>query len=154
MAKSIRSAAPGAAAQRRELVEQAGLRADPVVLDARAEPRQLGAVGLLGAGDARAARGTSAASSAADEDEARALRDVAREGEPRAADVDARRAQLGHRAAHERAPAVRRGRARRRRTRRDSPRSRASARISPPASGSASTVTPRSIANGSASPPL
>ena len=39
----------GGAAQRGELVEQAGLRADPVVLDPLAEPRELDGVGRLGA---------------------------------------------------------------------------------------------------------
>ena len=95
-----------AAVQRRELVEQARLRPDPVVLDARAEPGQLGAVGLVRAGDGeqrQAERGLERRRGG----QAGALRDVARERQPRAADLDARRAQLRHRPAHERPPAVR-----------------------------------------------
>ena len=108
-----RSAAPRPARlqQRRELVEQPGLGADPVVLDARAEPRQLGAVGLLGAGE-REQREAERGLERRGGGEAGALRDVAGERQPRARHVDAGGAQLRDRAAHERAPAlgaVRRG---------------------------------------------
>ena len=107
--KSIRSACPSLAAQDGELVEQAGLGADPVVLDARAQLRELDAVGLLGAATPSSAR-HSAASSAAEEDRpepcGRSPSIVSRA----AARPRGRAArQLRHRAAHERAPAGRRG---------------------------------------------
>ena len=153
VAKSIRSAAPARLCSEASWSSSPVSRADPVVLDARAELRQLDAVGLLGARDGQqrqAERGLERRRRG----QAGALRDVAGEREPRA-----RRRRRPPRAA--RPPC--RARTRASRSARpgaaasnasDSPRSRASARISPPSSGSASTVTPRSIANGSARPPL
>src|SRR4051812_567844 len=91
--------------QRCELVEQAGLGADPVVLHARAQLRQLDAVRLARAGDAeqreaqrRLERGRGA--------EARAARHVGLDHQPGGSELDAGGGQLRHRAAHERAPAV------------------------------------------------
>ena len=79
-----------------------------------------------------------------------AARQVAGDLQPRGRDLEAGGAQLGHHPARERAPAL--GRARARRTRRCSPRS--SAWTSKRCAGVAVTVTPRSIANGIASPSL
>src|SRR5204862_4682117 len=90
------------AAQRRELVEQAGLGADPVVLHARAELRELDPVpGVLDQRQAerrleRGGRG-----------EPGAMGEVALDLERRAADLVAGGAQLGDRAADEGAPAAR-----------------------------------------------
>ena len=56
--KSIRSALLGLAEQRRDLVEQAGVGADPLVLHARAQARELEAVGRRDVGARPAGPGT------------------------------------------------------------------------------------------------
>ena len=86
---------PGLAAQRRELVEQAGLGADPVVLDARAELGELAPVGRLGLAGEREQR----------EAERRLQR--GRGGEPGAAREVALDLQAARRAARSRRRAAR-----------------------------------------------
>ena len=144
----------GLAAQRRELVEQAGLGADPVVLHARAQLGQLAPVGRLGL--------------ARDGEQREAQRGLQR-GRARRGPSRARgrpRSSAGTAAARSRRPSARR---RCRARTRASPRLRsgaASAKLvllaevervgldAVAASGSAVTVTPRAIANGSARPAL
>ena len=142
-----------AAAERGELVEQAGLRADPVVLDPRAELRQLDAVGLGRAGD-REQREARAPPPARRRRRARSRpgrRRRTRSARPASGTPVARSSATVPRT-NARQPSARPGSAAAKRS--CSPRSRASATISPSSRASASAVTPRSIANGSARPPL
>ena len=154
-AKSIRTAWPGSPHSDGELVEQAGLGADPVVLHARAQLGELAPVGrlvLAGDGEQREAqRGLQRGRGGqAERPASRSPSIVSRHGPQRVAGGRAarRRRRARTRASRRRAPA------RRARTRRCSPRSSARASTRSPASGSAVTVTPRSIANGSARPAL
>ena len=112
------------AEQRRELVEQAGLGADPVVLDARAQLGQLDVGRAPRRPRRRAARGTARPrarprSERPEPCAARRLDDRSRAG----ASSTPAAVELRHRAAHERAPAVGAARGRRAGTSSVSPRS-------------------------------
>ena len=93
------------AEQRRELVEQPGLGADPVVLDPRAELRQLDPVGLLGARHAEQGEAQRRLERRRGGQPGPAG-DVAREGDAGRHELDAGGGELGHDAARERAPAL------------------------------------------------
>ena len=142
--------AVGLAEQRRDLVEQAGLRAHPVVLDPRAQ--------LAPAPDDRAgapltanSASTSATSSAADDDRPAPRGTVAGDLERRATERHAGAEQLAGRAPDERPPAARRLPA----VEREAvalAQIGAAASIRGRSSAPRATVTPSLIANGSASP--
>ena len=157
VAKSIRSACAGSAHSAASWSSRPVSRADPVVLHARAELGELDAVGLGARPPARSARGQRRLERRRGR-EPGALRDVAGE---RAAARRGRRRRAARSsaavAAHEGAPAVARRAGRRRRGERVASRRgrapRAWISVARRAR-SASTVTPRSIANGSARPPL
>ena len=99
----------GFAEQRRELVEQARSRADPLALHARAQLRHLQAVKLRAVATAQRGEGE------AERDLERrrggktgAARKIAADLKPCSAGGKSGRAELGHHAAHERPPAARR----------------------------------------------
>jgi len=92
---------PRLAAQHRELVEQAGLRPDPVVLDARAQLRQPDPIGVLILDERQAQRGAERRGGG----EAGAVREVAVDDESARTQDVPRGLQPGDGAAHERPPA-------------------------------------------------
>ena len=99
----------GFAEQRRELVEQARSRANPLALHARAQLRDLQAVKLRAAATAQRSEGE------AERDPERrrggktgAAPKIAADLKPCSAGGKSGRAELGHHAAHERPPAARR----------------------------------------------
>ncbi len=94
------------AQQRGDLVEQPGLGADPVVLDPRAELRQLQPVGLLGPRHAEQ-REAQRRLQRRRGGQAGAARDVAGEAHARRDQRDPARGELGDDAAREGAPALR-----------------------------------------------
>ena len=92
--------------QRRGLVEQAGLRAHPAVLDARADPRERQAVDVVGVRQ-RQQREAQRALQRGRRRQPGARGHVAGDLELDRGDGQARGGELGHRAAHEGTPAAR-----------------------------------------------
>ncbi len=154
----------GRAEQRGELVEQAGLRAHPVVLHARAQPRQSRSRRVPRRSRAPRRAGGELVEREAQRDLQRrrggqpgALRHVAGDLELRRRAGEARPGELGDASAHEGAPAARgldRRAPRTRRARRGRARAASMQRGRRPAPRRAGrrTVTPSAIAKGSARP--